>query len=141
MSNAIAGFGTLLKRGDGGSPETFTTIAEVASFGGLNMSADTIDATHTQSPGAWREFIVGLKDAGELSFDVNLIPSEPTHSPTAGLIQDFNNGTRRNYQIVFPDNSTFKCNAGIRSLNISPAVDGKLSASITLKMNGQPTWS
>ena len=57
MTSAIAAYGTLLKLGDGGTPENFTTIAEVRDIGGPELGADVVDVTSHDSPGAWEEVI------------------------------------------------------------------------------------
>ena len=70
MSDAFIGHGTLLQRGDGGDPETFTTVAEVLNISGPSLSRDTIDVTTMDSPDEWIEFIAGLNDVGEITFDL-----------------------------------------------------------------------
>jgi len=141
MSNAVSAFGTLLKIGDGGEPETFTTIAEVTDISGPSLSADTIDVTSHDSPGGYREFIQGLKDAGEVTFTINFIPTEATHDASTGLLKDYNDGTLRNFQLVFPDpgNTTWSFAAVVTGFEPSEPTDDKLSADVTLKISGQPT--
>ena len=73
-TNARIGYGTLFQTGNGAVPEVFTTLAEVTNITPPKMSRDTVDATHEESPGAWREFIAGLKDGGDVSLDLNFIP-------------------------------------------------------------------
>ncbi len=137
---ALSGFGTLLKIGDGGSPENFTTIAEVQDIGGPAFSLDAVEITHHGS-GGWREYIAGLLDAGEISFDLNFEPTETTHGYTAGLLKDMTDKTTRNFQLVFPDagNTTWEFAALITGFEVNEPVGDKISASITLKITGQPT--
>lgn len=138
----ISAFGTLLKIGDGGSPtESFTTIAEVTSIGGPALSLDPIETTHHASTGGWREFIGGLLDGGEVSFDINYDPVGATHDASTGLIADMVARTVRNFQLVFPDtgNTTWSFAALVTSFEPSEPVDDKLAASVTLKVSGQPT--
>jgi len=52
-TSAVAAFGTLLKIGDGGGPESFTTIAEVRTLGGPELSRDTVDVTSHDSTANW----------------------------------------------------------------------------------------
>ena len=70
MTQAVSSNGTLLKMGDGGSPEAFTTIAEVLDITGPQLEAGTEEVTNQDSAG-WREYIVTLLSGGEVSFDVN----------------------------------------------------------------------
>ena len=88
--NALLGIGSALQRGDGASPEVFTTIAEILSIGGPSLTAGTVDATSMESLDRYAEFIAGLKDGGEVSFTIAFIPTEPTHRVTTGFLADFN---------------------------------------------------
>jgi hypothetical protein len=57
---------------DGGA--TFAPIGEVKSITPPSDTVDVIDATHMTSPNATREFVLGLNDPGESSFEMNFIP-------------------------------------------------------------------
>lgn len=140
-SNAISSFGTLLKIGDGEVEEEFTTIAEVTNIAGPNLSQETIDVTSHSSTERWREFIAGLLDAGEVSFDINFIPTENTHKLSTGILGDMVAGTKRNFELVFPDggSTTWSFAAIITAFEPSEAIDDKLAASISLKLSGKPT--
>lgn len=142
MSDAIAAYGTLLKRGDGGSPETFTTIAEVKSISGPNMSSDVIDVTTHSSAaaGAWREKIASLIDPGELSFDINLIPASSGH---ISLRTDFVNRTKRNFKIQFPDVglTTWSVEGIVTGFECEAPTDDVLAASITITITKAPVFA
>ncbi len=139
MSNALGAFGTLLKIGDGGGPETFTTIAEVTDIKGPTLSLDTIEATSHDSANATKEFVAGLKDAGEVTFSVNFIPTNATQSYATGLIKDWYNRTKRNFRMVFPDTTTWNFAAFVTRFEPAAPVDGKLAADVTLKIASSPT--
>lgn len=140
-SEGIRAQGTLLKMGDGGGTEVFTTIAEVKNISGPSMSRDTFDLTTHSSTGSWREFGTGLKDAGEVSFDINYVPTNATHRLSTGVLGDFNSGVRRNYQLVFPNAgaTTWSFSGFVTSFETSAPVDDLLGASITIKLTGAPT--
>lgn len=53
---------------------SWDAIAEVYDITPPSDTIDVIDATHMQSPNATREFILGLNDPGECSFEMNFIP-------------------------------------------------------------------
>jgi hypothetical protein len=141
MSDAISSFGTLLKIGDGGEPETFTTIAEVLDIGGPELELGTEESTSHDSPGGWREHVGTLLSAGEVTFDVNFIPTHATHNPSTGLIADMVNRVKRNFKLVFPDAAatTWSFAALVTKLGPAEPVEGKLEASVTLQVTGQPT--
>ncbi len=134
---------TLLKRENwpAGSA-SYTTIKDVQSITGPTLTRETIDVTSHSSSGGYREFINGLKDGGEVSFDILYDPDEATHNTTnAGLLNLFESGTVWEFQIVFtdPTPTTWTFNALITSFEVSAATDDALKASCTLKVAGEPT--
>lgn len=132
----IDAFGTQLLRGDGGTPEIFTAIANVTSISGPGLSRETIDVTAHDSPDGWMEFLGGLKDAGEVSADINYDPSK--HDT---LVADFDDDEPRNYQLVFPDATTWSIQAILTGFEPEAPYDDKLAASLTFKVTGKPTLS
>lgn len=132
----IDAFGTQLLRGDGGTPEIFTAIANVTSISGPGLSRETIDVTAHDSPDGWMEFLGGLKDAGEVSADINYDPSK--HDT---LVADFDDDEPRNYQLVFPDGTTWSFAAILTGFEPEAPYDDKLAASLTFKVTGKPTLS
>jgi predicted secreted protein len=142
-SNAILGFGALLKIGDGGGPETFTTVAEVRDVNGLNLSMDTHEVTQQTSPGGWKERIAGLLDAGTVTFTVNFLPNDATQGYSTGLLRDMNNRTRRNFKVVFPNagSTTWSFPAFVTSFQPKAPVNNPFTADVTLQVAGMPTLS
>jgi len=139
MSDATIGFGVLFKTGDGGAPEVFTAAVEVTNITPPAMSRDSVDATHELSPNAWREFIAGLKDGGDVSFDMNFIPGGAT---SASMMAEFaldSSAAIKNRQIVFPDGSMFTFAAFLTGYEPDAPIDDKMSATATFKVTGEPT--
>jgi len=142
-TEAFAGYGTVLKRGDAGSPEIFTAVAEVVSLSGLDMDLQMIEATHMTSPNAWREYIPNLKDAGELTVEMNFVPSSSEQDPSTGFLADHENRTLRNWQILFSDDAgtVVQFAAYVTGFGVSTAVDAKTDASLRLRITGALTWN
>ena len=140
-SGAIASYGTLLKIGDGGGTEVFTTIAEVRDIKGPTLSMETKEVTNQTSTGAWKEYVGTLLDGGEVTFDINFIPTETTHKLSTGLLKDMSAKTKRNFKLVFPDTgaTTWAFSALIVKFDPDESVTGELKASVSLKISGQPT--
>ncbi len=135
---ASIGYGILLKRGDGATPEVFTTISGLTKPALPNIKRDSIDATDTESPNRYREFIPGLLDAGELALEF-----EERLGDTNQLLldTDLNNPVLRNYQMVAPDNAstTWSFTGFITNIDRSPApIDGKMMKNVTFKISGKP---
>jgi predicted secreted protein len=141
MTSGIWAHGTLLKIGDGGDPESFTTITEVTDIGGPSLEMNTIEMTSHDSVDGWAEFVGGILDAGEVTFSINYIPTDSTHDAGTGLIKDMADRTVRNFQLVFPDGSstTWSFSALVTNFEPGEPVDDKLSADVTLKISGKPT--
>lgn len=137
-SAAIKAFGTLLKRGDGGSPEAFSTVAEVRDISGPNFSAQTVAVTHQESPGGFAEKIATILDGGQVTFELGFLPASAGHK---AILSDYTSRTKRNYRLQFPDGgSTYWPFAAIVT-GFSPKepVAGDLTADVTLEITGQVT--
>ncbi len=138
-TNAMIGFSTLFKSGNGATPEVFATVAEVTSITPPAYSRDTVDATHEQSPYGFREFIPGLIDAGEVSFDMNFVPDSADVAAFLAELDASGSSAMKNRQIVFPDGSYFQFGAILTGFEPDAPIDDKMSASVTLKVSGRPT--
>lgn len=138
-TGARIGYGTLFKSGNGASPEVFATLAEVTNITPPAISRDTSDASHEESPGAWREFIAGLKDGGEISLELNFVPG---NSASLALMNEFDlDGPQatKNRQVVFPDGSYFAFAAILTAFEPDAPIDDKMTASATYKITGKPS--
>ncbi len=106
-SDAHTGFGALLLKGDGASPENFVSVMGVKSINGMSISRDTHDTTDMASPNGWREHIGGLVDGGEVSFEANLLPRNATQNQEdGGFMAEFDKSScnsRGNWRISFPE--------------------------------------
>jgi hypothetical protein len=102
-SNALNAFGTLLQRGDGAGTEVFTTIAELQNVEIPGVETDILDVTHHTSPGAFKEFVLGLRDGGEVTVEGSYVPKEATQNATTGLLADNLSGVKRNFKCIFSD--------------------------------------
>lgn len=133
-SNAIGGFGTLVKIGDGGGTEVFTTIAELKTIKLPGIKNTIIDVTSHSSPGGIREKLAVLGEITEMSFDVSFIPTNATHSYTSGLLRDALARNKRNFKVVLPDaaGTTWQGAAYVEEFTPEAPLDNVLKASIKL---------
>ena len=139
MSGELSSFGTFLKIGDGGSPtETFATVVNVGDLDGPDMSLDTEDVTSHSSTDGWAEFVGTILSGGEVSFQVNYIPTEATHDMETGLQADMIARTKRNFQLVYPDASGngYEFAALVTGFKPKARVKGVLRADVKLKISG-----
>lgn len=139
MTLATVGYGSKLEYGDGAVPEVFTRIAEVVTFSGPSDTITTIDATNMDSPNSSREFIYGLIDRGQITFEANFLPQNPGQRQ---MRTDASNKITRNYKITFSDaagtNVTFP--AIVEKIERSAQIDAPLRLNVTLKVTGNPVW-
>ena len=137
-TNPDNGFGVLFQNGNGAVPEIFTTLYGVTNIKPPSMSRDTIDTTHEQSPGGYREFIAGLVDPGEASLDLNYIPGGPS---VATLLAEFdlpNPLNLKNRRILFPDGSYLGFAGILSGYEPDTPLDDKMALSVTFKVSGRP---
>lgn len=131
--------GTKLKRGDAGSPEVFTLIAEVKDIKGPSETAADFEVTSYDSTA--KEFLTDLPDNGELTFDMNFIGSDTEQQ---GLRTDLRAGTTRNFQLVFNDHSTSPTTASfaaqVTKLENTAPMTNAYAMSCALKISGTVTW-
>ncbi len=132
---AAIGHGADFKRDAGGSPSVFSTVGEVLDISGPSLSRDVVETTHMGSTEKWREFIGGLKDGGEVSFEINF---DPTDSAISNLLTDLNTDTTNDYQVEWPDGSQWTFSAFLRTFDIQAPMDDRMTANCSFKLNGKP---
>jgi len=135
-SSALTSQGMTIAVGNGASPEVFTTIAEVKSIDGPGGQSNEIDVTDLSSTA--KEYVLGLQDEGDITLDMNYIPSNVQH---AQLRSDRAAGTQRNYRISFTDSpvTTWTFAARVKGFSISNAVDNVTGLSVVLRVSGSIT--
>ncbi len=132
-TQASIGHNTLFKRNDGAG--AYTTLAEVTGVTPPNLSRDTVDATHMESPERYREFISGLRDGDEVSIEMNFVPGG---AAMTALLADFHNDAAVGYKIVFPNAVEWTFSAFITSFNPEAPLDDKMTLAPTFKITGKP---
>lgn len=140
-SVAVHAQGTLIKIGDGGGSEVFTTILEAFNIAGPTTTTDLIDVTSHSSTSAWREKIAGLIDPGEITFSIYY----SGHATQDQLRTDMLARTKRNFQLVWvpltPD-ETLAFSAYVTGYQPQEPHDGALTIDVTLTIATGPwTWS
>jgi len=137
-SNAIEAQGIVIKRGEAGSPPTYTEIPEVKTFSGPGGSASVIDVTDLASLA--KEKRMGLADEGQLTLTINYIPDNEMHQT---LRDDRAARTRTMFRIEYTDGSdtVWDFDAFVTGFSVSGAVDGVVEAQVTLEITGAITES
>lgn len=134
----VSGLGTQLKRGDGGGPETFTTIPKVRNLKGPSFETTMLDTTALDTAGGFETFIPGLKSPGSITFELDFMPDDTTHQKILG---DWVNNTLRNFQILWPDGVTLWAFSAYVKKPTSPDAqpNAVLTGQVELQISGAPT--
>lgn len=131
-------FGVVLEREETVGGEDYLPIANLTTLSGPGISREAIEVTAHNSPDQWDEYVPGIKRSGEVSCDANWDPAE--HD---GILEgDFSVRTARGYRIVWPDplETTWTFKAFLTGYEPDAPHDDKLSASLTFKLTGVPTF-
>jgi len=132
------GTGTNFQRGDGASPEVFTTVGDVINVTGPGITKDEIEVTALDSSA--KEFIGALDDPGEVSLELNWNPQDAEH---VNLRTDAEGNTARNYRIVWSDVSATQVtfNGEVMEFSINTEANDAAKGSVRVKINGALTWA
>lgn len=124
--------GTQLKLGS-------DAVAELTEIGGVDMSADTIDVTTLDSADGFREYLQGLKDAGEISMSGFFKPDDTNGQ--AALLTAFEDGTTDAYTIDFPSalNASWGFNGIVTGFSTGANLEDGVTFEATIKVTGKPT--
>jgi predicted secreted protein len=116
-------------------------VAELTNIGGVEIKVDTIDVTSHDSASGYKEWIGGLKEAGEVAIEGNFIPGDTLGQ--IGLHTDMVAGTLQDFVITFPAAlaTTWTFSAIVTRFKVNDAKSGDTVASFsaTLKISGAPT--
>ena len=132
-TQAGIGYGTSIEMADFLTPAVRTYIAEAKNITLPSETTDTPDATHMHSPNRTREFVEGLTDPGEFSFEMNLVPGSASDRYLMAA-----KGKRKIVYVTFPTGEQLIF-TGIRSGYESQApVDDLMASTVTMKVSGSP---
>ena len=127
----------LIKIGDGGAPESFSTVAGVRAKT-ISLNAKSVDGTSGESTNAWRELIAG---AGVKSASVSGAGVFKDASSDALIQQHFFAQSVCNFQLVIPDFGVLEGPFLIEALDYSGDHDGEAAFAITLASAGALSFS
>ena len=127
----------LLLKIDSDGLGAFVTVAGLRTHT-LAFNAETVDITHQESAGAWRELLAGagikstsIRGTGIFKDDASDI-----------LVKDyFFNATIRSWQVIIPDFGTVGGAFQITALEYAGNHDGEVTFELALESAGQLTFS
>jgi predicted secreted protein len=135
---------TLLKRGDGvsGASSVYTNVAAITSFTGPNETAPVVDVTTMDSTA--REYITGLKDQGEITFELIFVGN---NAQQQGIRTDLANGSARDWKLVLYDHATeasrttLSFTGVVTQFAITGQIDDAWRGNVTIKLSGAGSWA
>lgn len=133
---AQKGSAMLMKVGNGGSPETFTTIAGLRS-NELTINNESVDVTNKDSSGK-RQMLAaaGIQSISVSGSGVFTDAASETTVKTNALAD-----TNDNYQFLVPDFGTFTGAFQITSLAYAGEFNGEVTYSISFESAGAITFA
>lgn len=123
----------LLLKVDSSGAGAFTTVAGLRSRT-MSFNAETVDVTHAESAGQWRELLAG---AGVKTARVTGAGVFKDQASDALIRSYVFAGTIRNWQIVVPDFGTVEGPFQISSLEFTGRHDGEVTFDISLDSAGE----
>lgn len=134
---AQPGRNVLVKIGDGGSPEVFSTVCGIRTKS-ISLSENLVDITDSCSVGQFRELLqgAGTKQA--------TITGSGIFKDTAGeelVRSNWFNSSQSNYQFVIPDFGTMEGAFLVTSIEYGGDHDGEATFSWTFESAGPVTWT
>jgi len=135
---AFLGKGTVLKIDTGGG--SYATVGKITELSAPSQSADSVEITHMGSTSEFREFMAGLRDAGEVSATIQLDFGD---TEVGQVETSYQNGTTDSYQIAFSDSvpTTWQFSAFVTSLEVQTPIDDVATYNMAFKITGKPNYS
>ena len=127
----------LLLKIDAAGTGTFTTLAGLRSRS-IAFNAETVDITHQESAGQWRELLEG---AGVRNSRVSGSGIFKDQASDEYLRAAFFTGAIKIYQIVIPDFGAVTGPFQITALELTGRHDNEVTFDISLESSGQLTFT
>ena len=132
---AVAGVGAEFRRWNS-LTGAWVAIANINSITGPGMTRDTIDTSALDTPGGYRTFIAGFRNAGTISLSMNF-----NRDDYETMKDDFESDTLQNYEIILPDDETtsLEFQGLVTELPLTIPPDDKITVDVTIQISGQVT--
>jgi phage major tail protein, TP901-1 family len=127
----------LLLKVDSDGSGTFTTVAGMRSRS-IAFNTETVDITHAESAGRWRELLAG---AGAKHAKVSGSGIFKDAASDALIRQYVFDGTIRDWQVVIPDFGTVEGPFQIAAFELNGRHDGEVAFDLSLDSAGELTFT
>ncbi len=127
----------LLLRVDSTGTGVFTTIAGLRSRA-IAFNAETVDITHQESAGQWRELLGGAGVKSVRLTGAGIFKDQVSDELVRSYVF---NGTIRDWQVVVPDFGTIEAPFQITSFELTGRHDGEVAFEISVESAGEVTFA
>ena len=127
----------LLLRVDSTGTGSFSTVAGLRSRS-ISFNAETVDITHADSAGEWRELLAGAGVKSARIAGTGIFKDAASDATIRAYVFE---GTIRDWQVVIPDFGTVEGLFQIGSFELSGRHDGEVAFEITLESAGELTFT
>lgn len=137
MTNARIGWGAEFWLDN--ASDVLTQLDEILSVTPPQSVVEDVEATHMASANRRREWIAGLIDDGEGTFEMNYVPGSATDILIRAALDD---GETRDYKIVIPDGSTgweITGDCVVKGYERNVPIDDRMTATLTVRFSGSAT--
>jgi len=118
----------------------YEDLGEVFNITPPSNTVDQVDVTHMTSPNRRREYIDGLIDPGECSFEMNYVPGSPSDIILLGILNTAPGTDRsRNCRIIYPNGIQDTFLANLSTYEPAVPTDDKMTAAVTFRVTGDVT--
>ncbi len=117
---------------------TSGTIAEILTIEVAGQTRDALDVSSMDSTDKFREFIAGMADAGELTFQLNYDGS--SGGEANALNTAYQSGAIETWTATIVDTSVFACLGFITNLGLPVDFEGKMVQPVTVKLSVKSTF-
>jgi TP901-1 family phage major tail protein len=127
----------LLLKIDSDGAGTFATVAGLRSRT-IAFNAETVDITHAESAGQWRELLAGAGAKTARITGAGIFKDATSDATVRSYVF---NGTIRAWQVVIPDFGTVEGPFQITSFELSGRHDGEVAFELALDSAGELTFA
>lgn len=118
------------------TPQTWTSIANVKSFNGMDGSAAVIEVSNLQS--AAKEKRMGLQDEGQFSITLDL---DPADAGQLAMLAARTAQALKQFKLTLPTANTATFTGFCKKVTAQGGVDAVLGRSVDIEITGPVTWA
>ena len=122
---------------------TFVDVGQVRDISGPSMTQDAVEVT-ARDTNKWRAFTPGLRDGGEVTFDLIYDPDLTSHSATnatTGLVNFLLTGTAKTFRLIMSDTNFFSFSGIVTAFTPESPLEDAMTASCTIKVTGAVSYN